>query len=171
MSERHGFVVFGGKPITLVGEGVKIGVKAPEFSAVRGDFTTFSSAKLAGKVVVINSMPSLDTGTCAAQARRFNQEGADLGDGVKALAISMDLPFALRRFCAAEGIANLETLSDHRDASFGNAFGLLMKELRLLARSVTVLDRAGIVRYHQVVSETGTEPDYNAALALVKQLV
>jgi thioredoxin-dependent peroxiredoxin len=163
--------MWGGKPAALAGEGPKVGGKAPPFTALAGDLSTFSSASLAGKVAVILSMPSLDTGTCAAHARRFEREAASLGDKVQVLAVSMDLPFAQKRFCTVEGIANVHTLSDHRDASFGSAFGLLIPALRLLARSVTVVDAAGVVRYHQLVHETGTEPDYDAALAAVEQLV
>jgi thiol peroxidase len=171
MSERHGFVTLGGKPMTLVGEGVGVGSEAPAFTAVRGDMSPFASSALAGKVAVISSVPSLDTGVCALQAKRFNQEAAALGDGVRVVVVSMDLPFAQKRFCASEGIASLETLSDHRDASFGTAYGLLIEELRLLARSVTVVDRGGVVRYHQLVPEVGTEPDYEAALAAARGLL
>ncbi len=171
MSDRHGFVTFGGRPVTLVGEGIKIGSKAPEFTAVRRDLSTFSSSSLGGKVIVVNSVPSLDTGVCARQTRRFDSEVASLGGHVRILVVSMDLPFAQKRFCTAENVAGVETLSDHRDASFGTAWGLLIKEVRLLARSVTVLDRQGVAHYHQLVAESGTEPDYDAALATVKQLV
>jgi thiol peroxidase len=132
--------------------------------------TPFSLSQAAGKTVVINSVPSLDTPICAMQTRRFNQEAAGLGDNVKVLVISMDLPFAQQRFCATEGIANLETLSDHRDAAFGTAYGLLIKELRLLARSVLVIDDKGILRYQQLVSEVGQEPSYEEALAAIKAL-
>jgi thiol peroxidase len=171
MAERHGFVVFGGKPMTLVGEGPKLGEKAPAFTAVNSDFSTFSSAELAGKVLVVNSVPSLDTGVCARQTKRFDAEVAGLGGNVQILVISMDLPFGQKRFCQAESVEGVITLSDHRDASFGHAYGLLMKEMRLLARSVTVVDAEGIVRYHQLVGETGTEPDYDAALEAVRMLL
>jgi len=117
---------------------------------------------------VINSVPSLDTPVCAMQTRRFNEEAAALGSDVKVLVVSMDLPFAQQRFCATEGIANLETLSDHRDASFGTAYGMLIKELRLLARGVLVIDKDGVLRYQQLVPEVAQEPDYEAALAAIK---
>jgi thiol peroxidase len=170
MHERHGYVTFKGTPLTLLGEAPRVGSKAPEFTALRGDMTPFSLSQAAGKTVVINSVPSLDTPICAMQTRRFNQEAAGLGDNVKVLVISMDLPFAQQRFCATEGIANLETLSDHRDAAFGTAYGLLIKELRLLARSVLVIDDKGILRYQQLVSEVGQEPSYEEALAAIKAL-
>jgi len=168
MKERHGFFTSKGNPLTLLGEGIDEGSKAPDFTALRGDLTPFSFHTLAGKVVVINAVTSLDTGVCAAQARRFNQEAAALGADARVLVISMDLPFAQKRFCATEGIANLETLSDHREASFGLAYGFLVKELRLLARAVVVVDREGVVRYQQLVPEMGHEPDYEAALAAAR---
>ena len=170
MHERHGFVTFKGTPVSLLGQAPALGSKAPEFAALRGDMTSFSLSQVAGKIAVINSVPSLDTTPCAMQTRRFNEEAASLGDGVKVLVISMDLPFAQKRFCATEGIANLETLSDHRDASFGTAYGLLIKELRLLARAVLVIDKEGNLRYQQLVPEVGQEPNYEEALAAVKAL-
>ncbi len=163
--------MWGGKPAALAGEGLEVGDKAPAFTAVCSDFSTFTSTSLAGKVIVVNSVPSLETGVCARQTRRFDSEVASLGGHVQILVVSMDLPFAQKRFCAAEKVEGVETLSDHRGASFGTAYGLLMKDLRLLARSVTVLDRQGVVRYHELVNETGTEPDYDAALAAVRQLI
>jgi thiol peroxidase len=171
MHERHGFVTSKGAPLTLVGPAPEIGVRAPAFTALRGDLSPFSLADLSGKVVVVNSVTSLDTAVCASQARRFNQEAAALGDHVKVLVISMDLPFAQKRFCTTEGIANLDTLSDHRDASFGTAYGLLIKELRLLARAVLVIDANGVLRYVQLVPEVGQEPDYDAALAEVRKVM
>ncbi|HPW56341.1 MAG TPA: thiol peroxidase [Thermoanaerobaculaceae bacterium] len=171
MADRPGAVTFHGNPLTLTGSPVAVGQKAPEFVALRGDLSGFALSNEAGKVVVINSVPSLDTPVCALQARRFNQEAAALGAGVKVLVVSMDLPFAQKRFCTTEGIANLETVSDHRDAAFGEAYGLLVKELRLNARAVIVVGRDGIVRYQQVVGEITHEPDYAAALATVRSLL
>ncbi|MGD1146416.1 MAG: thiol peroxidase [Thermoanaerobaculaceae bacterium] len=170
MHEKHGFVTFKGTPLTLLGQSPQVGSKAPDFAALRSDMTPFSLSQAAGKTVVINSVPSLDTPVCATQTRRFNEEAASLGDGVKVLVISMDLPFAQKRFCATEGIANLETLSDHRDAAFGTAYGLLIKELRLLARAVLVIDDTGILRYQQLVPEVGQEPNYEEALEAIKAL-
>jgi thioredoxin-dependent peroxiredoxin len=164
-------VIWGGKEVELAGRGLRVGARAPEFTGVLGDFSPFSSASFAGTVTVINSVPSLDTGVCARQTKRFDAEVAALGGHVRILVVSMDLPFAQRRFCQAESVEGVVTLSDHRDASFGTAYGLLIADLRLLARSVTVLDRKGVVRYQQVVRETGTEPDYDAALEVVRQLI
>lgn len=168
MHERHGFVTFKGAPLTLLGPTPEIGKPAPQFAALRGDMSPFTLAQAAGKTVVINSVPSLDTPVCAAQARRFNQEAAALGDDVKVIVVSMDLPFAQSRFCSTEGIAHLETVSDHRDASFGAAYGLLIKELRLLARAVLVIGKDGTLRYLQLVPEVTQEPEYGAALAAVR---
>lgn len=168
MADRSGAVTFLGNPLTLTGDPVSVGQKAPDFVALRGDLSPFSLSGEAGKVVVINSVPSLDTPVCAMQARRFNQEAASLGPDVKVVVVSMDLPFAQKRFCATEGIANLETVSDHRDGAFGQAYGLLVKELRLDARAVLVVDREGIVRHQQLVGEIAHEPDYDAALAVVR---
>ncbi len=171
MKERHGFVTFKGSPVTLLGEGVKVGDAAPDFTALRNDLSPFHLKSLQGKVTVINSVPSLDTPVCATQTRRFNQEATGLGADVRVLAVSMDLPFAQKRFCSTEGIANVETLSDHRDASFGAAYGLVIKELRLLARAVLVVDRSGVLRYQQLVAEIGQEPDYEQALAATRAVL
>lgn len=171
MTDRPGAVTFLGNPLTLTGDPVQVGQKAPDFMALRHDLSPFTLSGEIGKVVVINSVPSLDTPVCAAQARRFNQEAAALGPGVKVLVVSMDLPFAQKRFCTTEGIAGLETVSDHRDAAFGLAYGLLVKELRLDARAVLVVDREGVVRHLQLVGEISHEPDYDAALAAVRAVL
>ena len=171
MAERAGAVTMKGNPLTLVGNEVKAGQKAPDFTAVDTALTPVALSKFRGKVVVIASVPSLDTSVCDLQTRRFNQEAAGLGDGVQILTISMDLPFAQKRWCGAAGVKDLLTLSDHRDAAFGRAYGVLIKELRLLARAVFVVDRQGVIRYVQLVKEIATEPDYAAALAAVRQVV
>lgn len=169
MSERT--VTMKGNPLPLSGQPVSVGARAPEFSAVKTDLTPYSLAGSKGKVVVINSVPSLDTPVCAMQSRRFNQEATALGGNVEVVFVSMDLPFAQKRFCGAEGIENVIPVSDHRAAEFGEKYGLLLPALRLLARSVTVVDKDGIVRYHELVPEIAQEPNYDAALAAVKKLV
>ena len=168
MHERHGFVTFKGTPLTLLGQAPQIGSKAPEFAALRGDLSPFSLAQAAGKTVVINSVPSLDTPVCAMQTRRFNQEATALGSDVQIITISMDLPFAQKRWCGAAGVDKVVVVSDHRDASFGTSYGMLIKELRLLARGVLVIDKNGVLRYQQLVPEVAQEPDYEAALAAIK---
>ena len=171
MTERHGAVTLKGSPVTLLGPLVEVGSPAPDFVALKGDLSPFHISDAHGHVTIINAVPSLDTSPCSIQARRFNAEAANLGENVKVLVVSMDLPFAQGRFCSTEGIANLVTLSDHRDASFGRAYGVLIKELRLLARAVVVVDRKGVVRHVELVKEISQEPDYEAALAVARQLL
>jgi len=159
-----------GKPITLNGTAVKVGQKAPDFEVVANDLSTVKVSSFAGKTCIIASVPSLDTSVCDTETRRFNEEAGKLGGDVVVLTISMDLPFAQKRWCGAAGIKNIQILSDHRGASFGSAYGVLIKELRLLARAVFVVDKAGVVRYVQIVPEIATEPDYDAVLKAVKEL-
>jgi thiol peroxidase len=169
MQERTGLVTFKGGPLTLLGPALRVGERAPDFTALGTDMQPVALSAFRGKKVLISSVPSLDTPVCDLQTRRFNAEAEKLGPDVPILTISMDLPFAQARWCGAAGVKNVRTLSDHRDASFGTAFGLLIKELRLLARAVLILDREGIVRYVQLVKEVGQEPDYDDALrALAK---
>lgn len=170
MIEEHvGLITTRGKPLTLLGYRVKVGERAPDFTVLRRDLSPFTLAEVAGKVLVVNAVPSLDTSVCATQARTFNQRAAELGEGARVLVISMDLPFAQNRFCTTEGIANLEVLSDHREASFGLAYGLLVKETRLLARAVLVIDRQGAIVYQELVPDTSHEPDYDAALQAARK--
>lgn len=171
MSERTGLVTIFGNPLTLTGQPVGEGDKAPAFTALDNDLNPKSLADYAGKVLIISAVPSLDTPVCDMETRRFNAEASKLGESVHILTISMDLPFAQKRWCAAAGIDRLTTLSDHRDASFGQAFGVLIKELRLLARSVFVLGKDGTVKYVEIVPEVTHEPNYDAALAAAKALV
>jgi thiol peroxidase len=168
MMERDGLVTMKGNPVTLLGEEVTAGSEAPDFTALDTDLKPVSLKDFRGKVVVVASVPSVDTPVCDAETRRFNEEAAGLGDGVAILAVSMDLPFALKRWCGAAGVDRVVTLSDHRDASFGRDWGVLLKDLRLLARSVWVVDREGTVRYAQLVKEIAEEPDYGEVLKAVK---
>jgi len=170
MEERTGIVTRKGKPVTLVGSEVRVGQKAPDFEVVANDLSAVRFSSFRGKVCVIASVPSLDTSVCDLETRRFNQEAERLGPDVAVLTISMDLPYAQRRWCGAAGVTRVQTLSDHRDASFGTAYGVLIKELRLLARAVFVVDREGAIRHIQLVEETASEPDYDAVLSAVKQL-
>jgi thiol peroxidase len=156
-----------GKPFTLIGNEVGVGEKAPDFELVDNGLGRVRLSAYAGKVVVIVSVPSLDTPVCDLETRRFNQEAAGLSDKVAVLAVSMDLPFAQKRWCGAAGVSHVTALSDHLEASFGLAYGLLIKELRLLARAVVVIDPAGKVRYIELVKEIGDEPNYEAALKAV----
>lgn len=170
MDERTGLVTFMGNPLTLVGREIKVGDKAPDFQALDNDLNPVQFSSLRGNVVILSSVPSLDTPVCSMQTHRFNEQADKLGAKTKIITLSMDLPFAQKRWCGAEGVNNLQTLSDHRDASFGNAYGLLIKELRLLARAVLVVDKEGVVRYMQLVNEVTNEPDYEPALKAAKEL-
>ena len=171
MKERFGLITLKGQPVTLVGNNVAEGDAAPDFQVVDNDLKPFSFSSIKDKVAIITAVPSLDTAVCDLEARRFNQEAAGLGDDVKILVVSMDLPFAQKRWCAAAGVNNVLTLSDHKDASFGTQYGMLIKELRLLARAVFVVDRQKTVRYMELVKEVGQEPNYELALDAAKKLL
>ena len=171
MQERKGVITIHGNPLTLIGNPVKEGDKAPDFTVLDNDLNPVNLSAYKGKVCIISSVPSLDTPVCDMETRRFNTEAGKLSDDVVILTVSMDLPFAQKRWCGAAGVTKVKTLSDHRDASFGNAYGVLIKELRLLARAVFVVDRQGTVRYVELVKEVATEPNYDAALQTVKKLV
>lgn len=170
MEERTGIVTMKGRPLTLVGSEIRLGQKAPDFEVIANDLSPVKFSSFRGKVCVIASVPSLDTSVCDMETRRFNQEAARLSSDVVTLTISMDLPFAQKRWCGAAGVSRVQTLSDHRDASFGTAYGVLIRELRLLARAVFVVDRQGAIRHIQLVEEIASEPDYDAVLSAVKQL-
>ena len=169
--ERTGVVTFRGNPLTLVGPALKAGDKAPDFVLLDQGLAPKTLADFAGKFKVISVTPSLDTPVCDLQIHWFNEDAANQPADVAVLNISMDLPFAIRRFCATGGIDRAMALSDHRDASFGTNWGVLMKELRLLARSIFVVDRENVIRYVQIVPEQTTEPDYEAALNALKSLM
>jgi len=171
MKERAGAVTMKGNPLTLLGEEIKPGQAAPEFTVIDNGLKPVKLSSYAGKVVIISSVPSLDTPVCDLQTRRFNSEAAALGPEVVILTISMDLPFAQKRWCGAAGVERVVTLSDHREAGFGLAYGLLIKELRLLARAVMVVDKKGVLRYLELVPEIGQEPNYEAAIAAAKALL
>jgi thiol peroxidase len=153
-----------GKPLVLAGKDIAIGDKAPEFTCLDGNLNEVRLKDFAGKIKVISVTPSLDTPVCDLQLRRFNHEAAVMPEDVVVLNVSMDLPFAISRFCAVAGIDKARALSDHRDASFGNAYGVLMRELRLLARSIFIIDKDNIVRYKEIVPEQTNHPDYDKAL-------
>ncbi|NSW85978.1 MAG: thiol peroxidase [Syntrophobacteraceae bacterium] len=169
MTERSGAVTFQGNPLTLLGNEVRPGDKAPDFAALDNSLAPVNLSSYSGKVLVLSSVPSLDTPVCDMETRRFNSEAAGLGSDVVILTISMDLPFAQKRWCGAAGVSHVTTLSDHKDASFGMNYGVLIKELRLLARAVFVVDRGGTVRYVELVKEITHEPDYDAALKAVAE--
>ena len=170
MEERRGIVTMRGNPLTLVGNEVKVGDKAPDFKAVDNDLSVVSFSSFLGKVCILSSVPSLDTTVCDIETRRFNEEAGRLSSDIVVLTISMDLPFAQKRWCGAAGVNRVQTLSDHRDASFGLSYGVLIKELRLLARAVFVVDRGGIVQHVNLVREMTEEPEYAAILGAARSL-
>ena len=170
MSERPGVITRKGQPLTLVGQVVRVGEPAPDFEVIANDLSQFKFSTLKGKVCIISAVPSLDTPTCDIETRWFNEEAAKLGPEVAILTISMDLPFAQKRWCGAAGVERVKTYSDHRDAAFGLAYGVLIKELRLLARAVFVVDQAGTLRYLQLVKELANEPNYDEVLEAVRKL-
>ena len=170
MNERKGIITFQGNPLTLIGPELKIGDKAPDFVLLDGELKEFRLKDFDGKTKVISVTPSLDTPVCDMQARRFNQEASHLREDIVVVNVSMDLPFAISRFCTAAGIERVKAFSDHRDASFGNAYGVLIKELRLLARAVFVIDKKDIVQYREIVPEITNLPDFDAALVVINRI-
>lgn len=171
MQERSGVITSRGNPLTLLGPEIQVGDSVPDVTLLANDLSPVQLSSYKGKVCVISVVPSLDTSVCDMQTRKFNEEAGNLGENVAILTMSMDLPFAQARWCGAAGVEKVTTLSDHRDAAFGESFGLLIKELRLLARAVLVVDKDGIIQYFQLVKEISEEPDYKAALDAVRKLV
>ncbi len=170
MKRNSDLVTFGGNPVTLMGRLVRPGQAAKNFFAVNENLHSFNLNEYSNQVRIVSSVPSVDTEVCAQQTRRFNKEAASM-KGAQLVTISCDLPFALKRFCAAEGIDNIITVSDHKDKDFGVKYGLLIEELGLLARAVVVIDREDVVRYVEVVPEIGEQPDYDKALNAAKALL
>ena len=167
--ERPGATTMRGNPLTLIGPELKPGDQAPDFAVVSNDLKPFTLADSAGKVRILSAVPSLDTPVCDLETRRFNTEAGKLGD-VEIITVSMDLPFAQKRWCAASGVDKVRTVSDHKDASFGAAYGTLIKELRLDSRAVFVVDKSGKLTYVEYVKEVAEHPNYDAVLEAVKKL-
>ena len=168
--ERHGLVTLKGNPVTLLGPAIKPGDDAPDVELLTNDLEPFKLSSLKGKVAVLITVPSLDTPVCDVETKRFNDEAQKLGDGVAVVVISVDLPFAQKRWCGAASVSAVQTLSDHRDTAFGLAYGVLIQGVRLLARAIFVVDKDGDVRYVQLVPEVAQEPDYAAVLDAVRGL-
>lgn len=171
MEERTGIITFQGNPLTLIGKELKPGTPAPDFRVVDNGLAPVTLADFTGKIKILSAVPSLDTPVCDTETRRFNKEAAALPDNIVVLTISMDLPFAQARWCGAAGIDRVKTLSDYQERSFAEAYGLLIKELKLLARAVFVVDAGNTIRYLQIVPEITEEPDYDAALNAAKALL
>ena len=169
MTERIGLTKFAGNGVTLIGSEVKVGDKAPDFTAINQKLEPITLSSFAGKTVVIAIYPSIDTGVCQKQNYRFNQIADSMKD-VVVLSLSLDLPFAQKRYCAAEGLNSIITLSDHREREFGLKYGFLIKELALLCRGTVVVDKNGFIQLVEIVPEITTEPDYDATLALLEKI-
>lgn len=163
-------VTFGGNKVTLAGEEIKVGAKAPEFKAVKNDLSVFDSKENNGKVVIYSVAPSIDTPVCSLQTRTFNEEAAGLRDDIVIVTITVDLPFAQARFCANEGIDKTITVSDYNGHEFGTKYGFLMNENQLLARGIVVVDKDGIVKYVEYVPEVTNEVNFDKALEAAKNL-
>ena len=161
-------ITFKQNPVTLLGNEVKAGDKAPDFKVLRNDLTEASLSDYKGKIKIISVVPSIDTGVCDAQTRKFNEIASKL-ENVQVITVSVDLPFAQKRWCAAAGLDNVEIVSDHRDLSFGEAYGVAIKELRLLARAVFVVDSSDTVVYAEYVGESTNHPDYEAPVQAAKE--
>ncbi len=170
MQERKGIITFKGNPMTLLGPEIKVGEKAPDFRVVDTALAAVSLENFAGRIKIVSSVPSLDTPVCNMETRRFNQEALKLPANVVVLTISMDLPFAQKRWCAAAGVDKVKTLSDYQDRSFGESYGVLIKELKLLSRSIFVIDAGDVIRYIEHVKEVTTEPNYEAVLRVAREL-
>ena len=170
MAERTGLITFIGDPLTLVGTEVKVGDTAPDFTAKAIDMSDVSVSSYKGKTVVISAVPSLDTPVCDTETKKFNAEAEKLGDDVVMLTISVDLPFAQGRWCTDNDVKNVVTVSDYLDRAFGEAYGILIKELKLLARCIFIVDGKGVIRYIQLVKEVASEPDYDDVLSALKDI-
>ena len=167
--ERKGVVTFQGNPLTLLGEEVQVGQKAPGFSVLDSDLLEVGLDAFAGKVKLIASVPSLDTPVCDLEIKRFNEEASKISEDVVILFISMDLPFAQKRFCQSFDITKVKTLSDHKKADFGNKYGVLIKELRLLSRAIFVIDKSDVISYVECVTEIADQPNYEGALEALRK--
>jgi len=166
--ERTGTVTFKGTPVTLVGPEIRSGQPAPDFTATDNGLQPMRLGAARGKVVVLSAVPSLDTPVCDTETRRFNEEAGRLGDGVEVWTVSMDLPFAQKRWCGAFGVDKVKMLSDHKDGSFGANYGTLIKELRIESRAIFVLDKNNKVRHAEYVKEVADFPNYETALAAAR---
>lgn len=170
MEERQGLVTMKGNPLTLLGKEVKVGDAAPDVELLKNDLSPIRISSFQGKILILCSVPSLDTPICDMETRRFNEEAGRLSKDVEVVTVSMDLPFAQARWCGAAGVERVMTVSDHREGAFGTAYGVMIKELRLLARAVFVVDPKGTLKYAHLVKEIAEEPNYEEVLRAVKEL-
>jgi len=168
--ERKGIVTMMGTPLTLIGHEVNVGDPAPDFVAIDNNLAPFTFSSLLDNIVIISSVPSLDTPVCNLETQRFNEEAIKLGSDIHILTVSMDLPFAQKRWCGDHGVTSVKTVSDHRDASFGLSYGVLIKETRLLARAVFVVDKRGDIKHIEIVDDLSHEPKYEVVLETARRL-
>ncbi len=171
LPQKKGLVTFKGNPITLLGKELKVGDKAPDFQVIDKSMNPVKFSDFKGQTILISVTPSVDTSVCDLQAKRFNEMATEVSKDVVILNVSVDLPFALTRWCAATGSEQIKTLSDHREMDFGIKYGLVIKEMMLLYRSVWIIDSKGIIQYIQIVPEFVNEPDYDDAFNALKKLV
>lgn len=169
MNERKNVVAFASNPVTLIGDETKVGEKAPEFTLVKQDLSEFKLSETSGKIRLISIVPSLDTGVCSLQTRKFNEDASKIKD-VQIITISMDLPFAQGRFCGANGIENILVASDYKDRAFGEKYGFIIKENMLLARGIVIIDKNDKIRYVEYVPEVTNEVNFEKALEVAKEL-
>lgn len=168
MEKRDNVIKFAGNPMTLIGKEIKVGDTAPDFTVLSPDLSPFSLGSTKGQVRVISVVPSIDTSVCDMQTRWFNEEASKIA-GLAILSISVDLPFAIKKYCATKGIENIKTLSDHKNLDFGLKYGFVIEELRLLARGTVVIDQNDVVRHVEYVPNVSDHPNYDAVMAVVKQ--
>lgn len=168
MNKSNQKMQFRGATLKVTGREIHDGDKMPNFKLTGNDLGDVTEAKFANKVLILTSVPSLDTPTCAIETKRFNEEASKLGANINILTVSMDLPFAQKRWCAAEGVERVMTASDYKYRTFGENFGVLAQDMGLLARAVFVIDKKGIVKHVEYVAELSAEPNYEAALAAAK---
>jgi len=165
-------ITFAGNPMTLLGDAVQTGQLAPNFTSIKQDLSPFDFYKdTENKVKVISVAPSIDTGVCSLQTIRFNEEAGKLKDDVQIVTVTVDLPFAQKRYCAAEGIENIDVVSDHRDLDFGEKYGFIISELRLLSRGIIVVDKDNKVQFVEYVGEVTEHPNYDKALEVINGLI
>ena len=171
MKERQGLVTFQGNPLTLLGDSVNPGMVVPKVTLTSNDLNVVTLDQYQDKVLILATVPSLDTSVCSEETKRFNQEAESLPGQVTLVVVSMDLPFAQQRWAQEHNATNVTLLSDHKEASLGQGFGVLIKELRLLARAVFVIDTGGKVTYMELVKEMTDPPNYEAALKAAREAV
>jgi len=171
MNDRKNTITMNGQPLTLTGNTLLEGDEAPDFEVTDNDMKPKTLSDFSEKVLIISSVPSLDTPVCDIETRRFNKEAVNLGTDIGFLTISMDLPFAQSRWCGAAGIDRVITLSDYKKASFGNAYGVMIEEIGLLARAVFILDQKRIIRHLEIVGDISNEPDYGLIIETARRLL